>query len=59
MTPIQEEILALKREKEFTILCHNYVDGSVQDIADFVGDSLELSQKAKKCGAKNILFCGG
>ena len=58
MTPIQEEILALKREKEFTILCHNYVDGSVQDIADFVGDSLELSQKAKKCGAKNILFCG-
>lgn len=58
MNPVQQEILDLKRQKNFTILCHNYVDGSVQDIADFVGDSLELSQKAKACNAENIVFCG-
>ena len=58
MMSMQEEILALKRATGITILCHNYVDGAVQDIADFVGDSLELSQQAKRCGARDILFCG-
>lgn len=58
MTPIQQEILELKTKKNATILCHNYIDGDIQDIADFVGDSLELSQKARNCKAQNIIFCG-
>lgn len=58
MLPIQQEILHLKEKEGFTILAHNYVDGTIQDIADFVGDSLELSRKAAECHAQRILFCG-
>ena len=53
-----EEILHLKRERNAIILAHNYQLGEVQDIADFVGDSLELSQKAAQTDAEVIVFCG-
>jgi quinolinate synthase len=55
---LQKEILALKEQTGATILAHNYVDGAIQDIADFCGDSLELSVKAKKYQADLIVFCG-
>lgn len=55
---LQKEILKLKEQTGATILAHNYVDGAIQDIADFCGDSLELSVKAKKYKADLIVFCG-
>jgi quinolinate synthase len=53
-----EKISALKKRRNAVILVHNYQLGEVQDIADFVGDSLELSQNAAKTGADVIVFCG-
>ncbi len=53
-----EEILRLKRQRNAIILAHNYQLGEVQDIADFVGDSLELSRNAAKTNADVIVFCG-
>jgi quinolinate synthase len=53
-----EEILRLKRERNAIILAHNYQMGEVQDIADLVGDSLELSQRAAQTDAEVIVFCG-
>jgi len=53
-----QEILSLKRRRNAIILAHNYQLGEIQDIADFVGDSLELSQKAAKTDADVIVFCG-
>jgi len=52
------DILRLKERRKAIILVHNYQSGEVQDIADFVGDSLELSQKAAETGAGVIVFCG-
>jgi len=58
MTGIIDEILELKRAREAIILAHNYQRGEVQDIADYVGDSFGLSQKAVESDAKVIVFCG-
>lgn len=52
------EINRLCKQKDVVILSHNYQLGEVQEIADFVGDSLELSIKANKTDAEIILFCG-
>lgn len=48
----------LKQEKDILILSHYYVHGAVQDVADYVGDSYYLSQKALESKAQTILFCG-
>lgn len=53
-----EEIEKLKKEKDTVILAHYYVDGKVQEIADYVGDSFYLSKIATTVRQKNILFCG-
>jgi quinolinate synthase len=52
------EIMRLKKEKNAVILAHFYQEGAVQDIADFVGDSLGLSQQAASTGADIIVFAG-
>ena len=55
---LKEEILKLKKDKNAIILAHNYQVLPVQEIADFVGDSLQLAQEAEKVKADIILFCG-
>src|SRR5689334_11427096 len=55
---LQEEIKHLARERNAVILAHNYERAEVQDVADFVGDSLGLSREAAKTKADVIVFCG-
>jgi quinolinate synthase len=58
LTPIQEEIIELKRTRRAVILAHNYQVESIQRVADYVGDSLGLSYQAQAARADVILFCG-
>src|SRR3954453_854175 len=55
---VQEEILALKKEKDATLLAHYYQEGEIQDLADVVGDSLALARAATKVTTSTIVFCG-
>ena len=58
MENITEKIKRLRKERNAVILAHYYQDSQIQDIADFLGDSLALAQQAKKSTADVILFCG-
>lgn len=58
MENLQEKIFELRERKNAVILSHNYQIPEIQDIADFVGDSLELAMKSTKVEADIIVFCG-
>ena len=58
MKNIKEEIRRMCREKNAVIMAHYYTDGEIQDMADFVGDSLALAQKAATTNADIIVMCG-
>jgi quinolinate synthase len=55
---LEQEIARLKRERNAVILAHYYQDPEIQDLADHIGDSLQLAQAAKSTKADVIVFCG-
>src|SRR3954466_11465210 len=55
---IVDEILDLKQERNAVILAHHYQDSEIQELADVIGDSLELSRKARETASDVIAFCG-
>ncbi len=55
---LSSQIKALKKERNAVILAHNYQNGQVQDVADYIGDSLGLSQQAARVEEDLIVFCG-
>ena len=55
---LADDVFRLKRERNAVVLAHNYQVGEVQDVADYVGDSLGLSQQAAVTDADVIVFCG-
>src|SRR3954471_24346786 len=55
---LQDEIRKLARDRNAVVLAHNYERSEVQDVADYVGDSLGLSREAAKTAADVIVFCG-
>ncbi len=55
---VAEEILDLKRDRRAILLAHHYQDAEIQELADVVGDSLELARKAREAEGDVIAFCG-
>ncbi len=58
LSAIQQEVIALKEERNAVILAHNYQVDEIQRVADYVGDSLGLSYRAAEADAAVIVFCG-
>src|SRR5205809_6900207 len=58
MTDLIDEITALKKRQNATILAHYYQDGEIQELADFTGDSLKLAREATRVTNPTIVFCG-
>src|SRR6476646_594906 len=56
-TTLSEEILDLKKERKAIVLAHHYQEPDIQELADVIGDSLELSRKARDFGGDVIAFC--
>src|ERR1700752_5338540 len=55
---IAEEILSLKKERRAILLAHHYQESEIQELADVIGDSLELARKAQHFDGDVIAFCG-
>src|ERR1700749_4217066 len=55
---LEEEVVRLKKERNAVLLAHSYQDSEIQDVADFIGDSLQLAQAAAKTTADVICFAG-
>ncbi len=58
ITQLQEQIMKLKKEKDFCVLAHSYQAHEILEVADYTGDSYKLSVDAEKVENKNILMCG-
>src|SRR6266700_3034363 len=57
-TTLAEEILDLKAQRRAVVLAHHYQESEIQELADVIGDSLELARKAKEFSGDVIAFCG-